>query len=333
MAPNRSIPPPWKAWIEQPAGKGPVPTDPHFRKQKRRPRLPASASASVRNLFRFRRLSAIQSPVEGIEKGPCDPRCAMFAWLFGPSCPCDPAAKSWIEERLSWLSEEFEDSAFSSLPVVEPTPEFFPDPYDGSKRAVRRLLDRVCEYMGVVPDLVALKFVADAGKIWLVNESGDYLPHAAGTYQEGRRKFIIRLDRSGLDDPMGLVGTMAHELAHARLLGEGRILREAFDNELLTDLTVVFFGLGIFLANTPRHWDSQFTKWPGTNLLKPEYLTPPMFGYGLAHLAWHRGESRPAWARHLNWAARANFNQGLRYLQKTADSAFKPWHHRLGNES
>jgi hypothetical protein len=223
----------------------------------------------------------------------------MFDWLFPPACPCDSAAKSWIEERLQWLSEEFEDHAFNGRRLVLPTPEYFPDPYDGSKRAVRTLLDRVCEHMDVVPRLVSLKFVADVGKIWLVNEAGHYLPGAAGTYEEGDRKFIIRIDESGLGDPMGLVGTMAHELAHVRLLGESRIMSDIYDNELLTDLTVVFFGLGIFLANTPRNWDSLYKKWPGTNLNKPEYMTPPMFGYALAQLAWFRGEEKPAWMKYL----------------------------------
>jgi hypothetical protein len=77
----------------------------------------------------------------------------MFDWLFAPSCPCDPAAKAWVEERLQWLSEEFDEHAFNGGPLVLPTPDYFPDSYDGSKRSVRRLLDRVCEYMGVVPDL------------------------------------------------------------------------------------------------------------------------------------------------------------------------------------
>lgn len=256
----------------------------------------------------------------------------MFGWLFRPSCPCDPAAKAWVEERLEWLAGEFDDSAFSGRRVVLPTPQFFPDPYDRSKRAVRRLLDRVCEYMDVVPDLVTLEFVADAGKLWLVNDAGQDLPGAAGTYEEGEEKFIVRLDKSGLDDPMGLVGTIAHELAHVRLLGEGRIMREAFDNELLTDLTVVHFGLGIFLANTPRNWDSQYGKWPDTDLLKPEYMTPPMFGWALAHLAWFRGEERPEWARYLNGGARANLEQGLRYLLATADSWYRPARLRRGTK-
>jgi hypothetical protein len=60
----------------------------------------------------------------------------MLGWLFSPSCPCDPAAKHWVEERLQWLSEEFDDHAFNGRHLVLPTPEFFPDPYDGSKGAV-----------------------------------------------------------------------------------------------------------------------------------------------------------------------------------------------------
>lgn len=248
----------------------------------------------------------------------------MLDWLFRPTCPCDPAAKAWVEERLEWLAEEFDDSAFSGRRIVLPTPDFFPDPYDGSKKAVRHLLDQVCEYMDVIPALVALKFVADAGKIWLVNDAGQALPGAAGTYEEGERKFIIRIDKSGLDDPMGLVGTMAHELAHVRLLGESRIMSEVFDNEVLTDLTVVHFGLGIFLANTPRNWESGNTHWPDTDLIKPEYMTPPMFGWALAHLAWFRGEENPEWARHLNGGARANLKQGIRYLNATRDSTYRP---------
>ncbi len=248
----------------------------------------------------------------------------MFGWLFSPSCPCDPAAKAWIEERLQWLSEEFDDHAFNGCPIVLPTREFFPDPYDGSKRAVRTLLDRVCEYMDVIPDLVALKFVSDAGKIWLVNDAGQYMPHAAGTFEEGDRKFIIRIDKSGLDDSISLVGTMAHELAHVRLLGESRIMNDTYDNELLTDLTVLFFGLGIFLANTPRNWDSQYKKWPGTKLHMPEHMTPPMFAYALAHLAWFRGEEKPVWARELHWNARPDFKQAVRFLFKTGQSEYKP---------
>jgi hypothetical protein len=178
--------------------------------------------------------------------------------------------------------------------------------------------------MGVDPRRVVLKFTSKAGKVWLVNDQGQDVAHTAGTFQNLGDRYVIRLDTAGMGEPMELVGTMAHELAHARLLGEGRIDDGVWDNELLTDLTVVFLGLGIFLANTPRTWDSQYKVWPGTSLKKPEYMTLPMFGYALAHLAWFRGEAKPRWAAYLRWNARGEFKQGLRYLTRTGDSAFKP---------
>jgi hypothetical protein len=156
----------------------------------------------------------------------------------------------------------------------------------------------------------------------------DYLGgHAAGTWKGGEepwQKGIIRIEKTGLERPSDLVGIMAHELAHQRLLGEGRADPESFDKELLTDLTAVYHGFGIFLANNPRKSTGKLTYWPGTKLRRPEYLSEPMLGYALSHIAWFRDEDWPAWASSLRWAPRAVFKQGLRFLQKTGDSAFKP---------
>ena len=247
----------------------------------------------------------------------------MFDWLFKPSCPCDPAAKEWIEERLDWLTAEFDDHAFNGRRIVLPTREFFPEPFDGSEESVRTLLETVCGHMDVVPDLLELQFTVTP-QLGFVNEHGQALGEAAGTYQEHDRGFVITVDKAEMHDYIGLVGTLAHELAHVRLMGENRIGGDAFDNEILTDLTVVHFGLGIFLANTPRNWPSAYGYWPDTHLLKPEYLTPPMFGWALAHLAWFRGEEKPEWAKYLNSSARSNLKQGLRYLHATGDSGYKP---------
>ncbi len=205
-----------------------------------------------------------------------------------------------------------------------PLAEFFPDPYDGSDESVRTLLDRVCGYMHANPKLVEMQLYTNPYGLWLVNEKRQYLPKAAGVYEANSEKTVIRLDTAQIVDPMVLVGTMAHELAHLRLLGEQRISPEIFDNELLTDLTVVFHGLGIFMANHPTAWQSQMATWPGTDVRRFEYMTQPMFGYALAHAAWLRGEQKPHWARHLRMDARCSFRQGLRYLWETGDSSFAP---------
>lgn len=249
----------------------------------------------------------------------------MFGW-FRPACPVDPHAKKWIEQRLLWLSEQFGSDVFSRRALILPLEEFFPERYDATAASVRVLTDQVCGYMDVDPACVQLEFFTNRGELWLVNERGQMLPRAAGLYHEQPDKTVIQLETSQFDEPMTLVGTIAHELAHLRLLGERRVSSSIFDNELLTDLTVVFHGLGVFLANAPSAWESHFTQWPGTDARRPEYMTQPMFGYALAHAAWFRNQRKPAWARHLRLDARASFKQGLRYLWETGDSLFKPPH-------
>ena len=124
----------------------------------------------------------------------------MFGW-FRPTCPCDPAAKQWTEDRLRWLTKQFGMHILLERPIILPTPEFFPDPYDGSKKAVRVLLDQVCEYMDVVPALVSLKFVADAGKIWRVNEAGQAVDVRADRL---RRHVLVRPDRRAHGVALGM---------------------------------------------------------------------------------------------------------------------------------
>lgn len=245
----------------------------------------------------------------------------MLGWLFG-GCPVDPAAKEWIEERLLWLRDEFGADELYADNTVLPTAEFFPDRFDGSRESVRVLYRRVCEYMGVDEDRVRLKFFRGApGGFHLVDEGGQMVPTTpAGTYTPD----VIRLNLDEIADPMSLVGTLAHELAHERLLGEDRIMSEVYDNELLTDLTVCFKGLGVFLANVPRNYASQDTRWPGTDLRKPEYMTPPMFGYALGLLAWVRGVPNPPWLSHLKYGVRGEFKQAVRFLSKGGSTPLKP---------
>ncbi|HEV8061855.1 MAG TPA: hypothetical protein VGP68_18395 [Gemmataceae bacterium] len=217
-------------------------------------------------------------------------------------------------------------------PIILPTEEFFPDPYDGSPAAVRLMFHQVCRYMQVDPDSVELELFTDRtpGSMAAIDPM---LGFTAGTWQSGAepwQKGVIRIERSALDRPADLVGTMAHELSHQRLLGEGRFDSSSYDNELLTDLTAVYHGFGVFLANNPRKSTGALSYWPGTKLRRPEYLSEPMLGYAMAHVAWFRDEERPGWAKALRWAPRAVFKEGLRFLQKTGDSTFKPVRLRKG---
>src|ERR1700741_830338 len=107
----------------------------------------------------------------------------MFGWFSG-TCPCDPEAKRWIEQRLAWLTKQFGLHTLLEKSIVLPTDEFFPDAYDGSEQSLQVLFERVCQYMDVDPDRVRLKVYTDRTPNMLasMNWAGGL---AAGTW-EGR---------------------------------------------------------------------------------------------------------------------------------------------------
>jgi hypothetical protein len=244
----------------------------------------------------------------------------MFGW-FQPTCPVDPQSKRWIEERLAWLTEELGAQGLLEREVILPTPDYFPDPYDGSKKAAKKLLRRVCRYMDIEPDWVQIKFYTERKPVGLEG----YQQGCAGLYAGS----TIWIEESNLEDPMALVGTMSHELGHLHLLGEGRISDQAEDHEPLTDLFTVFMGLGIFTANSVlREKSWQAGQMAGWSMSKLGYLTMDMYGYAFALFAWYRHEEAPAWASHLRGDVHAAFKGGLKFLRKTGDALFRPPNYR-----
>jgi hypothetical protein len=241
-----------------------------------------------------------------------------------PKCPVEADDKIWIEESMQWLLEEFGRETFRRIRVILPTDEFFPDEYLGEEEDAEALVERVCGYMNVNRDRLEVEFFAD--------EYGEFHRNlcfmegssegASGHYNKRRDRFIISLESSQLSDPMSLVATVAHELGHVRLLGEGRIHSGFEDHEPLTDLLTVFFGLGLFTANSAfsfNQWnDNSNQRW---RIEYKGYLTEEMLGYALALFASMRGERNPAWSEFLEGSVRTYFRVALKYLEKTGDGA------------
>ncbi len=219
---------------------------------------------------------------------------------------------------MDWFRDQFGDEPLRRA-VVLPTDDYFPGTYTGTRKEVRAVLRRICPYLGVDPERVQLDFDddgTDEHNALLRRVGGAWSYHnVAGHYRTRDGQAVIGIDMEQAKRPMALVATIAHELAHHRLLGENRIPADREDGEPLTDLLTVYMGLGIFAANAAydfsRWANDDMTGWSSRHL---GYLTEPMFGYGLARFAWLRGEHRPDWESYVDTNPREALKQGLRYL-------------------
>jgi hypothetical protein len=226
--------------------------------------------------------------------------------------PVGREEQDWIERSMAWLAAEFGPDPLLRDPVL-PTAEYFPGPYAGTEPEIRRLVGRICAFSGVDPEVVTVEVEPDDGETAFAAELGltSRSQYAAGHYRRRDGRAVIGIDQRMGAHPVALVATIAHELGHVRLLDEQRISPQRPDHEPLTDLLTVYFGLGVFSANS-AFTTTQDHRRRSTQRLG--YLAEQQYGYGLACYAWLRGEAKPSWARHLTTNPRAYLKQGLRHL-------------------
>jgi hypothetical protein len=249
---------------------------------------------------------------------------SLFRRLRGPHCHVTPAQKAWVEERFLWLRSQFGPAPIRR-PPLNPTSDLLPRQWDGSPEAGADLLTRLCEFMLLDSARLHLEYYSQS-------ETHDLLPAFAGEthrtgpaglflHREDSQRLVIALEESGLNQPANLAATICHELGHVHLLADGRIPPDAADSEPLTDLLTVFFGAGIFTANSVF----QFTQWQshshqGWSASRLGYLSEELFGYALACYSWYRGEPKPSWTRHLRENVRYYFDDSLHFLSNTRET-------------
>ena len=112
------------------------------------------------------------------------------------------------------------------------------------------------------------------------------------------------------------MATLAHEFSHIKLLGERRI---AENDEMLTDLSTVVFGLGIFNANSCFKQFKLFNAW-GHNSIG--YMKQQEWGYALALYAYFREEENPEWVKYINANIKSDFKKSQAYILSNSDKVF-----------
>lgn len=220
-----------------------------------------------------------------------------------------------------WFFENFDERKIRTRKILTPHHQDFPIRYAGDDQSAYDTLAIVAGQMELDPASIHLTIYTDGHshistgsplgtKLYLQADPRETA--AAGLYwgREEDGKFHIWLERRKLNTPENMVATLAHEIAHIKLLGEGRLEE---NNERLTDLTTIAFGLGIFNANAAFQFYRGFNSWGYSRM---GYLNQMEWGFSLALLALIQGDPQPDWIKFLSSKnIQSDFKKSIQWLQ------------------
>jgi len=223
-----------------------------------------------------------------------------------------------------WLRQRSGKAPLERDPLT-PASQLLPTDWDGSYESAGDLFERLCHYMLVDPARVKLGYYS--GDIPL---DGMGIPYEhsyagpAGLFSQGRDgRMQIAVDDAGLNHPPTLVATMCHELAHVHLHAAKQVPAESEEEEeCLTDLLTVYMGAGIFTANAAFRFDKwgEASTGHGWRASRQGYLSETLLAYSLACYGWLRGETSPAWGKHLQGNVLYYFEDSVHFLRETRDT-------------
>lgn len=252
----------------------------------------------------------------------------LFSKKNNNECPIDPETRLWMENAFLWLATQFGHDNIASKPMLLPTPEHFPIRYDGSKESLLRTAEIIAKQMEIDIAEINLdtyeqniqEFSGDFGhRIWTEVDKDSDEKMAAGLYfdKNEQGKYDILIEKKNLSDPENMAATIAHEFSHIKLLGEKRL---DFNDEKLTDLTPVVFGLGIFNANSAFKEHKSFDSY-GHNSIG--YLKQREWGYALALYAYFRQEELSDWIKYLTPNIKSDFKKSMDFINANKDKIFE----------
>lgn len=221
--------------------------------------------------------------------------------------------RKWLGRYLRKLVDRMGSERFLCAAILLPSPRHFPDPWDGTVADVHRLTQRLMHHAGLgqVPFFLT-EFDGETDEVWDNGTHGWY-----GGKQDGRCVFGVNVTQ--LDDPEAAVGVMVHEVAHA-WREHHRLQVEAREREeLLTDLTTIYLGFGVFATNdTDRYRSSGGVGYQEWSRSAAGYLPPPAMAWLLAVQAAARADKTETEAiiRHLEPNQRAVFRDALDEIER-----------------
>jgi hypothetical protein len=238
-------------------------------------------------------------------------------WKKKNSRPITEEDSIWIENNLYWIHENVVN--LRRHPTILPPDAFFDYSFSGQEKDAHFVLERLGELCGVDASKIRLTFYSQqpmdlgSGIITRLDEEKG----AAGYYVQDDEESEIQIEIGQLKDPVSLIAVMAHELCHYVLIGlyeYGHM--DDQENEYLTDLLVIAYGLGIFQGNSSfsrKTWDSS-SGHSGWSIGKQGYLPKQVTAYAMAVIELYKGRFEQDWLHFLEKDFKKYFTRSVGYV-------------------
>ncbi|MCX4242073.1 hypothetical protein [Paraliomyxa miuraensis] len=153
-----------------------------------------------------------------------------------------PPAREWLLSQLAELVRARGAGPLVAAPLVEPIPEYFPDPWAGGEPSVRRLARRLLRYAGIEDVPVA---------VTVLDEGNAIASGTSGVSFEGLKKGTLEfaVQAAAMRDPMIVVPAMARAVAEAYRRVHRLPTGDGAPHQRMVDVTAVYLGFGLLTAN------------------------------------------------------------------------------------
>ncbi|MEO7091598.1 MAG: hypothetical protein ABI175_00015, partial [Polyangiales bacterium] len=161
-----------------------------------------------------------------------------------------PLEREWLWAALQTLIDARGEEQFLTAPILLPTDEHFPDRWTPDEQGVARLAKRLLAHVGLGQLGVDVRVFTDPTEVREVGLDGK----AASTSHVGAAAWFAGIhggvcefgaESDQLEDPVGIVGAMAHEIGHAFRRSHRIEHRDRDIEEKLTDVTTIYLGFGV----------------------------------------------------------------------------------------
>jgi len=223
--------------------------------------------------------------------------------------------KNWVEQNLLWFIEAFGIDRLLKEPFLLPTFDYFPYKNFKDENQFRQLFEQICRLWELDPKEIKVNIFDDIkSRQWnnLAPEGKVYEPTISShrTFSVDEHRYVIRVAKSNFDNPELLTIVLAYEVALVKLVDKDFIRPNDLNLQPFVDLSTIYAGFGIFLANCCEVKEGG---WYG----RYGYLLNEVISYANALVCHISGKDANAYSKYLNANTRSMFLNDFAYLQQT----------------